>query len=162
MLDFVVVEPLLEPPTTVEERCIRSAAHDFKIDYFLLRAIREHEAGTPGMKKINNDGSHDLGEMQINTGTVADFASFGITEQDLRRDTCLNIYTGALHLWRKIAETGDVWKGVAWYHNKYRSIGFPYAQKVFRRYMRLLNDFYKQHATYEPSRDRVASLDETR
>ena len=141
MLDFAVVEPLLEPPVTVEERCMRSAAHDFKLDYFLLRAIREQEAGDPGMKKRNRNGSHDLGEMQINTVTVADFASFGITEKDLRRDTCLNIYAGALHLWRKIAETGDVWKGVAWYHNKRKALGFPYAKQVYRRYVRLLDAF---------------------
>lgn len=155
MLDFLVVEPYLPPAHTVEEQCIRAAAEDMKLDYFILKAIREQESGVSGRTNLNNNGTYDHGEFQINTVTIQDFKEFGITLEDVTNDTCLNVYTGALHLWRKIKETGDVWRGVAWYHNKRNVFGTPYAKKVFKRYKRLLSKFEKDVALddFETQRD---------
>lgn len=143
MLDFVVVEPHLPPAYTIEEQCIRGAAKDMKLDYFILKAIREQESGQNGKTSLNSNGTYDHGEFQINTVTIQDFKEFGITLSDVTNNTCLNIYTGALHLWRKIKETGDVWRGVAWYHSKRNVFGTPYAKKVYSRYTRLLRKFEK-------------------
>ena len=141
MLDMNVIEPYLEPAYTVEERCMRSAAHDFRLDYFVIKAIREAENGKSGQYSNNSNDTRDHGEMQVNDIVISDFAEYGITGEDLLRDTCLNIYTGVAHLWRKIAETGQLWKGVAWYHSKTERLGTPYARRVYRRYSRMVSEF---------------------
>lgn len=141
MLDYVDIEPYLEPAYTIEEKCIRSASHDYNIDYFLLHAIREQEAGVNGKKNLNRDGTRDHGEFQINTVVVEDFKEFGISISDVTYDTCLNVYTAASHLFRKMKETGDIWRGVAWYHNKRSVYGTPYARKVYTRYSRMVKNF---------------------
>lgn len=144
MLDYVAIEPFLEPAYTIEERCIRAASVDFKIDYFLIKSIRQKESGTLGQQVRNTNGTHDLGPMQINTDTIADFESFGITAHEVMNDTCLNIYVGTLHLWRKIRETGDLWRGVAWYHSKTKRYGTPYARDVMRIYRGMLDMFNRK------------------
>lgn len=141
MLDYVDVEPYLEPAYTLEEKCIRSASQDYQIDYFLLHAIREQEAGTNGRTMLNKNGTRDHGEFQINTVVVEDFKDYGITIADVTYDTCLNVYAAATHLFRKMKETGDIWRGVAWYHSKRAVHGTPYARKVFDRYTRMLREF---------------------
>lgn len=157
MLDFVVIEPHLPPAHTIEERCIRSASLDMNLDYFVLKAIRGQENGASGKTSASNkNGSYDIAEFQINNRTVADFAEFGITVEKLLTNTCLNVYTAALHLWRKIAETGDLWRGVAWYHSKNSTYGTPYANSVYRRYIKLVDRFSRQvDASAATSRNEV-------
>ncbi|EUD04071.1 transglycosylase SLT domain protein [Providencia alcalifaciens RIMD 1656011] len=47
--------------------------------------------------------------MQIHSQNFNELARFGMTEQQLRDDPCLNIYTGAYYLAKFIKIQGDVW-----------------------------------------------------
>ena len=141
MFELAVIEQVLPPAQTIEEVCLRGASAEYGVDYLLLKAIREKEAGTRGMRKPNSNGTADLGEMQLNTATVPDYAQYGFTERIVQYDTCHNIRIGALHLRTKILETKDIWLGVAWYHSKTPKYGYPYARDIHKRYMRLVEDF---------------------
>lgn len=147
MLDFALIEPYLPPAATLEERCLRAAADRHEVDYFILKSIRKQEAGTVGARQRNrSNGTYDHGPWQINTVVISDYAHLGITAEMVMKDVCLNVDIAARHLRAKIDETGDTWKGVAWYHSKTKSFGIPYARKVFNYYIGMVREFRAQFA----------------
>lgn len=54
--------------------------------------------------------------MQIHSQNFNELAQYGITENHLRQDPCMNIYTGAFYLAKFIRIQGDIWKGVGAYN----------------------------------------------
>ncbi len=50
--------------------------------------------------------------MQIHSQNFNELAQYGITGNHLRKDPCMNIYTGAFYLAKFIRIQGDIWKGV--------------------------------------------------
>lgn len=54
--------------------------------------------------------------MQIHSQNFNELAQYGITENQLRLDPYLNIYTGAFYLAKFIRIQGDIWKGVGAYN----------------------------------------------
>lgn len=152
MIEFMAIEPMLPVAHSQEERCLRDAAVTYDLDYFILKSIRSVENGRVGAVSHNTDGSIDHGPMQINTVVLQDYAHLGITAEDLTNDACLNIDIGARHLRAKIEETGDTWKGVAWYHSKTERHGTPYARRVYERYIAMIERFRDRLRA-----DRVAS-----
>ena len=98
------------------ETCLQSAAKSFSIDPVLLLAIIEQESGfNPMAKNENDNGSLDVGLMQINSQWQDFLARMGIESSHLT-DPCINTHVGAWILNMSIQESSDVWEGVGVYN----------------------------------------------
>jgi len=107
------------PPTL---QCFVKEADRYSIDPYVLLAVMKTEGGRPGELALNHNGTIDLGPMSVNTVWLPVLAKhYRTTESELMHrlstDGCANVAAGALILSRKIAESGDVWEGVANYHS---------------------------------------------
>lgn len=116
---LVVLQPAVAKNIAVE-RCIDLAAKAYKIDPLALHVIRKVEAGQPGTVSRNDNGTDDLGPMQINTIHLDTFRGFGITYEDLRdNNDCKNVWAAAYLYKRHLkAQQGNVAKAIAYYHSR--------------------------------------------
>jgi len=112
--------------------CWGQAAERYHVNVNLLYAIARVESGMnyQAIGARNRDGSYDIGLMQINSGWLPTLAKYGITEQRLLSDPCLNLNVGAWILSQGLNRLGYNWKGLGAYNagsNDKRAI---YAGKV--------------------------------
>jgi hypothetical protein len=110
------------------DTCIDLAAKAYKIDPLPLHVIRKVEAGQPGTVSRNDNGTADLGPMQINSIHLKTFSAFGITYADLRDNAdCKNVWAAAF-LYRKHlnALDGDVVRAIAQYHSRTPRFAYRY------------------------------------
>lgn len=125
---LIIVAPLqhgaeaAEAPaaTRAVDACIAFAAETFALDPLPLRVLRRTEAGQIGTVATNDDGSVDLGPMQINSVHLPELARFGIGYEDLRDNRgCANVLAAA-YLFKRhlVAEHGDVAMALADYHSR--------------------------------------------
>ncbi len=56
--------------------------------------------------------------MQINSIHFASLKSFGISEKELRKDSCTNVFSGSWILNQVILNHGYSWEGIGKYHSK--------------------------------------------
>lgn len=126
---FCIASVLLPVPASAgqrEEVCVRQAAIIYKHNPDLLLAIAKHESGmNPRITHQNNDGSWDIGLMQINDGWLPTLRKFGIT-RDMLFDPCVNARVGAWVLWENTKRHGATWKAVGAYNAK-----SPEKQKIY-------------------------------
>lgn len=120
------------PPTL---QCFVKEANRHSIDPYVLLAVMKTEGGRPGELALNSNGTVDLGPMSVNTVWLPVLAKhYQTTEGELKHrlaaDGCANVAAAALILGRKIAETGDVWEGVANYHSNKPAIQSRYLMRV--------------------------------
>lgn len=83
----------------------------------------------------NDNGSYDLGPMQINTIWITLLADKWGVEEDtayrwVRDDPCTNMGVSAWILRTHMNETGSLSKAIAYYHSKTPQYGYPYKGKV--------------------------------
>jgi soluble lytic murein transglycosylase-like protein len=102
----------------------------------VLPSIQAIEGGRPGLMHSNNDGSVDLGVMQINTlwvGPLARFTKlpdFNVRDR-LLNDPCFNIAAAALIMRTYLNETkGDLLRAVGNYHSHTPVLNLSYQAKV--------------------------------
>ncbi|WP_255539495.1 lytic transglycosylase domain-containing protein [Polynucleobacter sp. JS-Safj-400b-B2] len=97
----------------------------------ILRAIAKVESNfNQRAVGYNQNGTRDLGLMQINSIHLPVLRKFGITENHLY-DGCTSIYIGAWIYRQNIDIYGDTWNAVGAYNSRtpyYRDI---YARKVY-------------------------------
>jgi hypothetical protein len=129
------------PPTT---QCFLREAERNEIDPYVLLAVLRTEGGRPGEFAINRNGSADLGPMSVNTVWLPTLAKrYGTTEDEIRHrvasDGCTNVAAAAWILGRKIAETGNVWKGVARFHSTNTAKQATYLKRVHSRLAAILD-----------------------
>jgi soluble lytic murein transglycosylase-like protein len=113
-----------------DEMCFDAAAKRYRVPASLLVAISKVESNhNPKAININNNGSRDIGHMQINSGWLPVLAKYGITERILK-DPCINTNIGAWILSQNIARHGLNWKAVGAYNaaTEYKQV--IYANKV--------------------------------
>lgn len=114
--------------------CISIAAQKYEIPPPILRAIYRVEGGKIGMANKNDNGSYDLGVMQINTIWLDELSkNTGENEQSLvhklKNDPCYNVSTASWILSNHLSTTkGDYYKAVGYYHSK--------TPKYFNRYIK--------------------------
>jgi len=108
--------------------CSIQAANHYRIPPLVLLAVAEQEAGKPGQKVRNSNGTYDYGVMQINTVSLADLRRFGIKEHHVLANGCYPYYLAA---WRiaghLLNDQGDIWQRAANYHSR-----TPYYNRRYR------------------------------
>lgn len=96
--------------------CLDAAAVYHGVDALLLRAIATHESGMrANVTNRNQDGSEDVGLMQINSMHLPRLARYGITKASLF-DPCVNAYVGAWILKENFVRYGSTWEAVGAYN----------------------------------------------
>ena len=108
-------------------------------DILIAIAIQESNMRYNAVHK-NNNGSEDIGIMQINTGVWLNFiADAGISRNDLY-NPCINIHIGALILKDCIRVFGNTWKAVGAYNVGYKTgkerdfLRYRYMLRVWGKY----------------------------
>ncbi|MEX6233815.1 MULTISPECIES: lytic transglycosylase domain-containing protein [Providencia] len=108
---------LIFSPFSFSFDCYDKAGNDYQIDPDLLRAVAFRESSfQPNAINQASSTRYAIGLMQIHSQNFNGLAQYGITENQLRLDPCMNIYTGAFYLAKFIQIQGDIWKGVGAYN----------------------------------------------
>lgn len=98
-------------PSPMTDACFIEASQTYGIHPDVMLAFLMVEGGTVGQNsRKNRDGSYDIGLFQINTIHLKTLAQFGITEEELRNDGCLNARVAAWHIARVV--TPEVMEGI--------------------------------------------------
>ncbi len=125
--------------TPLTHHCLVEAATEYDVHPDVLMAILIVEGGTVGQNsKANDNGSYDIGLFQINSMHLNRLKGFGVSEDQLRNDGCLNARVAAWHLssvvtndtLAKINDERSYLSAIARYHSftpKYNAI---YAQRL--------------------------------
>lgn len=121
-------------PTAYREAyCMATAARRYALPLPVFRALVAKEGGWDGLKKRDADGSYDLGLAQVNTVHLKKLATYGVSEDQLINDTCVNLHVAAYRLRFEINRAGDFWRGVGNYHSRTPALSAAYAADVRRR-----------------------------
>ena len=116
--------------------CLMLAAQTYSVPPAVLVGIHQVEGGQVGQAVGPNDnGSYDLGPMQINTLWIPLLADkWGVTEGTayrwVRDDPCTNMGVSAWILRTHMNETGSLAQAIAHYHSRTARFGYPYKGKV--------------------------------
>jgi hypothetical protein len=110
--------------------CINEAAISYHIPAILIIAVLKTENGKIGTITPNKNKTYDIGPMAINSAWLSELKKYGITQQDIQYDMCVNIKMGALILSKKIVKRGDLSTGIGDYHSHNVILNTIYYQKV--------------------------------
>ena len=116
--------------------CLLFAAHTYQVPPQALIAIMHVEGGHVGQAVgPNQNGSYDLGPMQVNTRWVPELAQIwgtnNLTAMHRVRDNgCVNVHVAAWILRQRVNETGNLYRGIAAYHSFTPVHGAAYLQKI--------------------------------
>lgn len=113
------------------EDCIVSAAQCFQINPLIIKAIiwkesrnNQHAIGH------NKNNTLDVGIMQINSTNFNIIRAKGITPEDLKSNSCANIFAGTWLLNKTISQNGYTWDSVGDYNSKTPSYHDEYIQGI--------------------------------
>ena len=123
-------------PVTVE--CVQHSAEYYEVHPDILYAILLVERGEVGKTNegVNRDNTRDIGPAQVNSIHLPELEKLGISEDELKRDGCLNVYVQARYLSivlsqvKSIKTQDDYLYAIARYHNKDREIASAYVEKL--------------------------------
>lgn len=124
--------------TKVIAACLLLASQTYSIPTAVLIGVLEVEGGRVGQEVgPNQNGSYDLGPMQINTIWVPELARYwGVSHETakawIRDDACTNIGVAAWILRKHKDSTGSLGKAIAYYHSKTPEYGYPYRRRVIK------------------------------
>ena len=116
--------------------CLILASQTYSVPPAVMVGILQVEGGKVGQQVGPNDnGSYDLGPMQINTLWVPRLAKYwGVDQQTahrwIRDDACTNMGVSAWILKRHLNETGSLSKAISYYHSRTPSLGYAYKNRV--------------------------------
>lgn len=116
--------------------CLFLAAQTYSVPPAVLLGIYQVEGGKVGQAVGPNDnGSYDLGPMQINTVWLPDLASrWGVSYQTayrwVKNDPCTNVGVSAWILRTHLNETDDLAQAIAHYHSRTPRFGKAYKGRV--------------------------------
>ncbi|MFP2344633.1 type III secretion system invasion protein IagB [Enterobacter ludwigii] len=122
--------------------CWDKAAHYYHVDPYLLYAIAQVESGmNPNAVGWNQDGSRDVGLMQINSTHFSELQRQGIDENRLVTEPCTSIMVGASILSKMMNVYGYNWEAVGAYNAGVKKENYSkrmnYARKVWAKYQEI-------------------------
>lgn len=99
LLALIPLESHAQAIKPLTHQCLVEAATEYDVHPDVLMAILIVEGGTVGQNsKSNDNGSYDIGLFQINSIHLSRLKGFGVSEEQLRNDGCLNARVAAWHL----------------------------------------------------------------
>ncbi|MDX9713992.1 MAG: lytic transglycosylase domain-containing protein [Dissulfurispiraceae bacterium] len=114
--------------------CFEDAAKENSLSSELLRSIANVESGMDHRAvNKNQNGSSDLGLMQINTFWIK---PLGLDRERLIADACYNTRTGASILKKCIDQHGYTWKAVGCYNAISEPKQQAYSWKIYNALMK--------------------------
>jgi len=131
--------------------CLMLAAQTYGVPPAVMVGIYEVEGGKPGQAVgPNQNGSFDLGPMQINTLWIPELAKqWGVSEKTaysyVKNDPCTNMSVAAWILRSHMNETRSLSKAIAYYHSRTPRIGYAYRGRVVNAMRR--NGLIKESTT---------------
>jgi hypothetical protein len=123
--------------------CLMAAAHIYDLPPAALVIILNVEGGRLGVVSRNNNGTVDIGPMQINDTWLQKLSAHWHARMEdsfvaARDNFCANIEGGAWILRRALDEAhGDLWEGVALYHSHSEKHKLEYLHQVMTQALRL-------------------------
>jgi len=97
--------------------CIREAAQRFQVPELALWVLLDVEAGKLGQVSTNTNGTYDIGPLPVNSWWLPKLAQFGITEDMVKNNLCINIGVGAWILAKELDRHKDIPRAIAYYHS---------------------------------------------
>jgi hypothetical protein len=131
VIDLPPDVPVANHPATAY--CVVSAAHRYSLPPEGMLAVLLVEGGRPGTKRSNENGSFDLGVMQINTVWLSQASPLKtyVSYEALKNDLCTNIHTAAWIIASHLTKTSDIWRAVGMYHSPGNSsLASEYVRRV--------------------------------
>ncbi|WP_436286579.1 lytic transglycosylase domain-containing protein [Robbsia andropogonis] len=120
----------LSMPVAAWADCFDAAAAYQGVNPMVLRAIAWVESrGNPNAEHHNENGTVDIGELQINSIHLPELRTYGVSMRALRNE-CVNIYVAAWHLKKQIVRYGNNWNAVGAYHSAIPHLRDEYAALV--------------------------------
>ena len=121
--------------TKVIAACLMLASQTYAVPPAVLVGIYKAEGGIVGQEVRNENGTYDLGPMQINTLWLPELAErWGVQESTartwVRDDACTNVGVAAWILRGHIDETGSLSRAIAQYHSRTPHHGQKYQNKI--------------------------------
>lgn len=115
--------------------CLMMAAQTYNVPPAVLVGIYNVEGGRVGQQVRNDNGTYDLGPMQINTLWMPELAEYwGVSKATakkwVRDDPCTNMGVSAWILRQHLNETKSLSKAIAQYHSRTPHLGSNYRRKV--------------------------------
>lgn len=115
--------------------CLMLASQTYAVPPAVLVGIYKAEGGKIGQEVPNENGTYDLGPMQINTVWMPELAEkWGVSEATaqkwVRDDACTNVGVAAWILRSHLNDTGSLSKAIAHYHSKTPIHGNKYKGRV--------------------------------
>jgi hypothetical protein len=114
----------------VNLHCLNEAAEIFHVPAKLLISILNTEQGKVGITVKNHNGTYDIGPMQINSSWVPTLKKYGISEYQLKYDSCINIKVGAWIAAKAIASENNLLIGIGDYNSHTQRYNQNYSHKV--------------------------------
>lgn len=131
LLCLALFSPLGCHATSTTTDCINEAARCFHINPLIIKAIIWQESrGRQNTININANRSQDVGLMQINSIHFNTFNMMGISEQELRENRCINIFSGTYLLNQLISQYGNNWNSIGYYHSHTATYHNRYLNKL--------------------------------
>ncbi|ANI31029.1 transglycosylase [Yersinia entomophaga] len=115
--------------------CLNSAAEKWNVPSVILESIISQESSWKiNAKNKNENGSHDIGLMQINSINISLLQSAGIIDNaNMLKSPCINIQAGAYLLSLKFKKYGYSWKAVGAYHSETPRFRDKYAKLIMEK-----------------------------
>jgi hypothetical protein len=129
--------------TPVIEGCILGAASVHHLPPAVLVILLNVEGGRLGQVSENNNGTVDVGPMQVNEIWLPKLAehwhaTIDDTFEALRDNFCANVEGGAWILRLALDETrGDFWRGIGIYHSHDPTYQKIYLRQILRQVLQL-------------------------
>lgn len=113
------------------EDCIVSAAQCFQINPLIIKAIIWNESrNNQHAIGHNKNNTLDVGIMQINSANFNIIKSKGITPEELKSNSCANIFAGTWLLNKTMSQNGYTWDSVGDYNSKTPSYHDAYVKDI--------------------------------
>ena len=110
--------------------CYEDAAVYQHVNPLILHAIAWQELHDhPQATHINENGSIDVGSLQINSIHFARLAGYGISQAALYNE-CVNVYVAAWLLKQKMIKYGNTWQAIGAYHSETTDRRDAYARAI--------------------------------
>lgn len=133
--------PPLPPDTPVYMQeavaCAIEIAPKYGVPANVVMAVAEVEGAPPQTIRVNQNGSFDVGRMQINSVHFDMLSAYGITPQHLMASDCYPVELATWMIARHMQGCPhDLWTCVARYHSKTPPNNLVYRQKLLPAAMR--------------------------